>query len=163
MSTDFPAGQVGERLTVSYPTTTTITANGDFSGGVAIVGFPFTQSVQLSKLYVREATNDAKTITSGRFQLKRVQVNYQDTGYFDVKITPVFRTEQTFNFNGRVIGAGENAVGANAISDNGSFSIPIQTDANTALIKIENSTEKPMTITSIDYSGFFNEITRAEG
>ena len=163
LSTDFPAGQVGERLTVSYPTTTTITANGDFSGGVAIVGFPFTQSVQLSKLYVREATNDAKTITSGRFQLKRVQVNYQDTGYFDVKITPVFRTEQTFNFNGRVIGAGENAVGANAISDNGSFSIPIPPDANTALIKIENSTEKPMTITSIDYSGFFNEITRAEG
>ena len=162
LSTDFPDGEVGESLTVSYPTTTTITANGDYSGGEAIVGIPFTQSVQLSKLFAREATNEAKTITSGRFQLKRIQVNFQNTGNFDVKVTPAFRDELVFNFSGRIIGSGENAVGDAAIATDGSFSIPIQTSANTAIIKIENATEKPMTITSIDYSGFFNELTRAE-
>ena len=162
LSTDFPAGQVGERLTVTYPTTTTIRADGDLSAGVAIVGQPFTQTVQLSKLFVREAQNTQRTITSGRFQLKRIQVNFQYTGFFNVKITPAFRTEQTFTFNGRLIGSADNVIGAAAISDHGSFSIPIQTEASTATIKIENPTEKPMTITSIDYSGFFNEVTRAE-
>jgi len=162
LSTDFGAGQVGERLTVSYPTTTTITAAGDYSGGQAIIGFPFDQTVQLSKLYVRDPSNEAKTITTGRFQLRRVQVNYQDTGHFNVKITPSRRSEQTFRFTGRIIGAGENLVGTTAISDVGSFRIPIKTDASTALIKIENSTEKPMIITSFDFVGFFNELTRAE-
>ena len=162
LSTDFPAGSIGERMSVTYPTTTTIRAVGDFSGGIAIVGQPFTQLVQLSKLFVREAQNTQRTITSGRFQLKRVQVNFQETGFFNVKITPSFRDEQIFTFNGRLIGAADNKVGYAAISDHGSFSIPIQTDASTATIKIENSTEKPMIITSIDYSGFFNEITRSE-
>ena len=162
LSTDFPDGQVGESLSVSYPTTTTITAIGDYSSGEAIVGIPFTQSVQLSKLYARETTNEAKTITSGRFQLKRIQVNFKDTGNFDVKVTPAFRDELTFNFNGRIVGDGTNTVGSNAIATGGSFSIPIQTSANTAVVKIENATEKPMIITSIDYSGFFNELTRAE-
>ena len=94
--------------------------------------------------------------------MKRIQVNFQKTGNFDVKVTPAFRDELVFNFNGRIVGDGSNTVGSTAIATEGSFSIPIQTSANTAIIKIENATEKPMTITSIDYSGFFNELTRAE-
>ena len=162
LSTDFAAGQVGERLNVTYPSTTTVQADGDHSSGVAIVGQPFTQEVQLSKLYVRDATNTNRTITTGRFQLRRFQVNYQDTGFFTVGITPAFRDEQVFTFNGRLIGSGDNLIGTAAIADSGSFAIPIQTEASTALIKIANNTEKPMTITSIDYVGFFNELTRQE-
>lgn len=162
LSTDFPAGQVGERLNVTYPTTTTIQANGNFSAGIAIVGKPFTQQVQLSKLFVRDSTNTNRTITTGRFQLKRFQVNYEQTGFFTVGITPAFRDEQVFTFNGRLIGSGDNLIGNPAIATSGSFAIPIQTEASTATIKISNSTEKPMTITSIDYTGFFNEVTRQE-
>ena len=162
LSTDWPVGQVGERLPVLYPTTTTITSQGDYTAGVAIVGQTFDQQVQLSKLYVREATNQAQTITTGRFQLKRIQVNYENTGNFNIRVTPAFRSEQVFNFSGRVIGAGENTIGSVAIATSGIFKIPVQTEASTAVIKIQNNTEKPMTITSIDFLGFFNELTRAE-
>ena len=162
LSTDFPTGQAGERLTVSFPTTTTITAVGDFSAGEAIVGIPFTQTVQLSKIYVREAANQSKTITTGRYQLRRIQVNYKDTGNFNVAVTPRFRDPMTFNFSGRIVGAGENIIGSAAISGVGTFKIPVQTDAATAVIEITNNTEKPMTITSMDFIGFFNELTRAE-
>ncbi|MAK72036.1 MAG: hypothetical protein CMF19_08340 [Idiomarinaceae bacterium] len=162
LSTDFPTGKVGERLTVSYPTTTTITANGDFSAGQAVIGLPFEQEVQLSKLFVRERTNTSRTITSGRLQLRRLQVNFQETGFFQIKVTPSFRDEQTFTFNGRRVGFGDNLVGTVAIADSGHFAAPLQVDASTSVIKITNDTEKPMTITSIDYRGFFNELTRAE-
>ena len=162
LSTDFPTGKVGERLTVTYPTTTTITANGDLSAGQAVIGLPFDQEVQLSKLFVRETTNTQKTITSGRLQLRRLQVNFQDTGFFEIKVTPSFRDEQKFTFNGRRVGFGDNLVGTVAIADSGHFAAPLQVDASTSVIKITNDTEKPMTITSIDYRGFFNELTRAE-
>lgn len=162
LSTDFAVGQQGERLTVSYPSTTTITATGDYSAGASIIGVPFDQTVQLSKIYVREAANQAETITTGRYQLRRVQVNYQNTGNFNVNVTPRFRDPMSFNFSGRIIGAGENLVGTTAISGVGTFKIPVQTDAATAVLEIKNSTEKPMTITSIDFVGFFNELSRAE-
>lgn len=162
LSTDFPTGSVGERLSVTYPTTTTVRANGDFSAAAAIVGIPFEQEVQLSKLFARETRDTSRTITSGRLQLSRVQINFQDTGFFKFSVKPAFRDEQSFTFNGRRVGFGDNLVGTVAIADSGSFPVPVQTDASTARIRILNDTEKPMTITSIDYRGFFNELTRAE-
>ena len=162
LSTDFATGTEGEAPTLTYDGDgTTITTSGDYSGGEAIIGVPFTQEVQLSKLYMRDPENTARTMTTGRFQLKRFQVNYQSSGYFNVSIVPAFRSEQLFTFNGRIIGSGDNLVGHPAIAT-GQFSIPIQTEANTCTIKIQNSTELPMVITGVDYTGYYNEETAQE-
>ena len=160
LSSDFPTGQVGERLAVSYPTTTSITAVGDYSAADAILGVPFTQEVQLSKLFVRADAAGKMTVQTGRFQLKRLQFNYQDTGFFKIEVTPESRPQQTFTFNGTLIGTA--LVGGIGIESLGSFKVPVRTNANTVTIKIKNDSEKPMIITSIDYTGFFNELTRQE-
>ncbi len=162
LSTDFGAGLVGERLTVTYPSTTTVSAFGDYDGGLAIVGKPFTQEVKLSKLFVRADAEGRLSIQTGRLQLKRLQFNYKDTGFFRVQITPDSRDTQIFTFNGRLIGSGSNIVGGTNIVDSGVFKVPIRTRASTAAIQITNDSEKPMIITSIDYVGFFNELTRQE-
>ena len=162
LSTDFATGTEGESPTLTYSGDgTTVTAVGDFSGGAAILGIPFSQEVQISKLFMRDPENSARTLTTGRFQLKRFQVNYQATGFFTVGITPAFRDEQLFTFNGRIVGAGDNLIGSPAISS-GQFSIPIQTEASSCTIKIKNDTELPMTVTGIDYTGFYNEVTAQE-
>ena len=160
LSSDFPAGQVGERLTMTYPTTTTMTAVGDHSAYVCILGTPFTQEVQLSKLFVRADAAGKMTVQTGRFQLKRLQFNYQDTGFFNIEVTPESRPQQTFTFNGTFIGT--TLVGGLGMEALGSFKVPVRTNANTVTIKIKNDSEKPMIITSIDYTGFFNELTRQE-
>ena len=160
LSSDFPTGQVGERLAVLYPTATTMTAVGDYSAADAILGVPFTQEVQLSKLFVRADAAGKMTVQTGRFQLKRLQFNYQDSGFFKVEVTPESRPQQTFTFNGTLIGTA--LVGGIGIESLGSFKVPVRTNANTVTIKIKNDSEKPMIITSIDYTGFFNELTRQE-
>jgi len=160
LSSDFPAGQVGERLALTYPTTTTMTAVGDHSAYVCILGTPFTQEVQLSKLFVRADAAGKMTVQTGRFQLKRLQFNYQDTGFFKIEVTPESRPQQTFTFNGTFIGT--TLVGGLGMEALGSFKVPVRTNANTVTIKIKNDSEKPMIITSIDYTGFFNELTRQE-
>ena len=160
LSSDFPAGQVGERLTMTYPTTTTMTAVGDHSAHVCILGTPFTQEIQLSKLFVRADAAGKMTVQTGRFQLKRLQFNYQDTGFFKIEVTPESRPQQTFTFNGTFIGT--TLVGGLGMEALGSFKVPVRTNANTVTIKIKNDSEKPMIITSIDYTGFFNELTRQE-
>ena len=162
LSTDFAVGTRGEVPTLTYDSGgNNLSALGDYSAGAAIIGVPFDQEVQLSKLYMRDPTSPNKTMTTGRFQLKRFQVNYQETGYFNVSITPAFRTEQLFTFNGRVIGSGDNLIGSPAIHS-GQYSIPVQTEATTCVIKIRNSTELPMIITGIDFTGYYNEVSAQE-
>ena len=162
LSTDFATGVEGESPILTYGGDgTTLTATGDYSAGVAILGIPFSQEVQLSKLYMRDPENTARTMTTGRFQLKRFQVNYQTTGFFNVSITPAFRDEQVFTFNGRIIGSGDNVIGSPAIHS-GQYSIPIQTESSTATVKIQNNTELPMTITGLDYTGYYNEVAAQE-
>jgi hypothetical protein len=160
LSTDFPAGQVGEVLNVSYPTTTTVTAAGDYTGGQVILGETYTSSVTLSKLFPRDSNNQKLTLTGGRFQIRNIVCNYKETGFFRCEVTPEFRTPDVYTFNGRVVGSGDSKVGVAAISALGGFRVPIKSDGKTVGIRIFNNSEKPMNITSIDYVGFFNEVTR---
>ena len=51
-------------------------------------------------------------------------------------------------------------IGQAAIAKLGGFKVPVKSDGKTAKIRLFNDTEKPMNITSIDYIGFYNEITR---
>ena len=110
--------------------------------------------------FVRADAAGKMTVQTGRFQLKRLQFNYQDTGFFKIEVTPVSRPQQTFTFNGTVIGT--TLVGGLGMEALGSFKVPVRTNASTVTIKIKNDSEKPMIITSIDYTGFFNELTRQE-
>ena len=160
LSTDFPAGQVGEVLAINFPTSTTITTVGNYEAGDAIIGQTFTSSVILSKLYPRDPNNLRIAITSGRFQLRTIAFNFKETGYFQVDITPEFRPTKTFQFTGRIIGRGTSRVGVAPVEELGQFKIPVRANASAVEIRIHNSTEKPVNIMSIDYTGYFNEITR---
>lgn len=160
LSTDFPSGQVGEVLGISYVGTNIVTAKGDHSAGEAIIGSPFTSRVVLSKLYPRDPQNMRKTITSGRFQLRNITMNYKETGFFKVEITPEFRGSRTYQFTGRILGSGKSRIGIPAISELGAFKVPVMARGDTVKVAIINDSEKPMSITSVDYVGFFNELTR---
>ena len=160
LSTDFPLGLVGEVLTVTYPTSNTVEAFGDYSGGQAIVGQTFTSLVVLSRLYPRDPQNMRTTITSGRFQLRNITFNYRESGFFKVEITPEFRDSRTHAFTGRIVGSGDSRIGVPAISKLGAFRVPAMSRGDTVKVTVINDSEKPMNITSIDYVGFFNELTR---
>ncbi len=160
LSTDFPVGSVGEVLTITYPTEDTVMAFGDYSDGDAILGETFTSRVVLSRLYPRDPQNMRSTVTSGRYQLRNITFNYRETGFFKVQITPEFRDPRTHAFTGRIVGSGDSRIGVPAISQLGSFRVPVMSRGDTVKIAVINDSEKPMIITSIDYVGFFNELTR---
>jgi hypothetical protein len=160
LSNDFQEGLVGEVLDVDFVGAYGITAVGDFSAGRAIIGETFTSRVRLSKLYPRDPNNLRRTITSGRFQLRNLTLNYKESGFFRIVITPEYRNDRSFQFTGRNIGSGDSRIGIPAISQLGTFKVPIMSRAETVQIEVVNDSEKPMNITSIDYVGFFNELTR---
>lgn len=154
----------GRRLKVSYPTDTTITASGDFSSGEVIAGIPYLMYTQLSKQFVRESvtTGSGRSITNGRLQLKTMTFDYSNSGYFEVVVTPAQRTAKTWKFVGRTLGAASNIIGNLALSPSGSFTVRPNSKASTVKIAIQSDEYVPVTITSINWIGFFNEITRQE-
>ena len=111
-------------------------------------------------MFPRDPQNLRKTITSGRFQLRNITFNFKDTGFFRVEITPEFRTSSTFAFTGRIVGSGSSKIGLAAIEPLGGFKVPVKSNGKSVNIRLFNDTEKPMNITSIDYVGYYNEITR---
>lgn len=151
----------GRQLTVEYPTATTVTAIGDFTGGEVYVGRPYTHLVELSKIYYREAATSAPVVDA-RIQLKQLILTFEKSGYFRVRVTPAQRDPFEFEFTGRVIGDGSNQIGLPAIVDNGTFKVPIFTRADTAKIEIINDSPFPNVITSLTWRGFFTELTRQE-
>ena len=173
LSTEFALGEQGARL-ILHPVPESydevaggynrFTTFGDYAGYdgnlTTIFGTSFRSSIVLSNIFYRDPANPGRTTVSGRLQLRRMTFNYRDTGYFRVGVIPQFRNETTFTFNGKLIGSGSNQVGSVSIERRGGFKCPAQGRADATRIEIYNDSEKPFTITSVDWIGVYNEITR---
>lgn len=159
LDSGFGSTDEGRQLTPTFTTTTAFTVSGDFSASEVIVGFDFEMLVELSKQYVREA--DGTTLTNGRLQLKRISFDYEDTGFFQVRVTPSQRTARTFSMTGRVLGDGSNNIGSVPIIS-GTQRFPVGSKGDTVKIEVLNSTHLPCKITSAFWVGMFNELTRQE-
>jgi hypothetical protein len=151
----------GRVLNVSYPEQYKVAAVGDFSASEVIIGIPYNMCIVLSKIYLREG-DKGEAITGGRLTLRRLFLDYIDSGFFTVEVTPQFRETTIAKFTGRIIGKGSNLVGENPI-ESGVFSAKIGSKADTVTIKICSDKQLPVTITSGHWLGTFNEISRQDG
>ena len=133
------------------------TVFGDTTLEPIYFGIPYPMNVELSKQYLREADNE--TITTGRLQLKRLYLDYKDSAFLQVEVTPYKRTTKTYTFNGSATGQ---SIQASPDLSSGTFDTPIRTEGSSATIKITNNSYLPCTVTSARWVGFFNEMTRQE-
>ena len=154
----FPSGKRGGLLNITYPTTTTVRATGDHTAGVCHVGIPFSSRVVFSKQYARE--QDGSAIISGRLQLRYMTLSYRDSGYFEVKVTPKFRSTRVNKFTGRILGSGSNVIGQLSIEQRGAYRFPVLSRGDEVTIEVSSDSILPFTIVSASWVGFFNEISR---
>lgn len=150
----------GRVLNVTYPTGTTVSATGDFSGSTVIIGRRFLSSVALSRIYPREGQNDV--VTSGRLQLRSISFDYQNTSYFEVVVTPRLRDPETWAFTGRIIGDGGNIIGEIPLAELGAYRVRAKGSTLALDVRVQSDAHTPFTITSTTWVGLFNEITRQE-
>lgn len=133
------------RLNLTADTAYTMSIEGNWSESKVAFGIPFESRVQLSKLYIRE---EAGAILTGRTQVRYMTVEYQDSGNFEVRVTPDGRDTQTT----RLI----TPTGA----ESGVFRFPVQSRGDTVQIEIVSTSHFPHTITSAAWTAFFNETSR---
>lgn len=148
--------QAGTVVTTTMPSSTTLTASGNFSAGPCYVGRQYTFRYRFSKQYVREYVKgqgySVVAVTEGRLQLRHFDVSYQNTGYLRAEVTPVARAMYSYVFSGRLTGIANNIIG-NVVTGSGTFSFPVLSDATTAQLDIVNDTYLPSTILSAEWEG----------
>ena len=151
LSDDF-AGRVGESLTISRPSATTITAVGDYSGGACFVGRTYEFVWELSEQFVRDENNVAKI--GDRLQLRTLTLLFSKTGYFRVRVTMPDGAQYTYPYTGKVLGT---LVLGKPSVQTGDFTVPIWCKSSNVTIEIINDSYLPCQFQSAKWVGFFLE------
>lgn len=156
LGTAFGANK-GVRLVTTQPTSTTITAAGDYSAGNSFIGRPYTMRYRFSQLYYRDPKSAA--VQAGRLQLARMYLVYDKSGYFRIEVTPKARTTNTYPFTGKVLGDSTLVLGTPQINS-GKFLFPIRSNNEGLTIDIVNDSHLPSTFQSAEWEGEFSMFTQ---
>ena len=143
--------QKGSDITTSRPTTTTITASGDYSAQTVWVGVPYTFDYTFSTQYVKVAE---VSTTSGRLQMRNFSIIYEDTTFFQAKVTPLYRSEYTYTYNGLLLNEAATLLDEVKLSS-GTFRFPVACMNTHATISLTSDSHLPCAFQSAEWEGFY--------
>lgn len=122
---------------------TTLTVQGNWAGRGTFVGRTFKFTYGFSRFLIKhEDQNGTITEDSGRLQLRRAWVNYQQTGALVMKVKNQYR-EFLNTLNGYKLG--QQTVGSVSIGD-GQFRFPMNGDAMNTRLILESDYPTPVSI-----------------
>lgn len=130
---------------------------GDYSAATFHVGSRYTFTYRFSEQVMRTAgSNGAEVpVTGGRLQLRHMSLRYDETGYFKVVVTPIYRGPFTYIFTGRVLGEGSNVIGGFELSG-GSFRFPVMSRADRVAIEIQSDSHVPCRFLTAEWVASYN-------
>ena len=120
-------------------------------GNVVYAGVPFKFLYQFSEQVIKEENSP---ITIGRLQLRNWNLVYNDTGFFNTKVTQDKRATSTKVFTGRNLGSLNNIIGTVSI-DSGTFRFPVLSRADGVKIELESDSFLPCKFQSAEWEGFY--------
>ena len=152
----------GQALTTTNATdgsTSTITATGDFRNSKFIIGEPYQMHYRFSQQRLTQGGGGATELISGRLQIHHFYIKYEDSGFFQVEVTPENRDTSFHKFTGRLLGAASASIGQINL-DTGTFKVPIMSKSDRVDIDIKNNTFLPTLLASAEYEGVFHMRSR---
>lgn len=135
---------------------------GNITGGTYAIGRKYTFTYQMSTIVFRAQTQTGgqKSDTEGRLQLRKVALNYADSGYFKINVTPAGRQTYTYIFSGKLLGQESATLGSFEISS-GRFIVPVVSRNIGTVITLTNDSPLPSTFLSADWEGFYVKRSKA--
>lgn len=134
-----------------------VTVLGDYSAEAMWFGQKFTSRFRPSTIFVRKPTASGGTVIDevSRLQLRRGYLNYSNSGYLKVSVTPEGRSVSDYIFTGRLVGD-LNLLGAVALGS-GRFSFAILSKNDRVILEISSDTIQPFRLTSMEWEGGYTK------
>lgn len=149
-------GKKGRILNVTYPSSTTVRAVGDFSSSTVYAGIEYEERAEISPQYMRDQQGVA--MRTGRLQMKNITFSFKNTGYFEVHVTPKARDTKVWKMTGHILGDASFTIGSPTILENGTYTAKVGSKGDTVKIEVVNSSPYPSVITGATWRGFYNNI-----
>ena len=125
-----------------------------------VFGAVFDSEYQFSTPYIRENTQTGQvSLTSGRYQIRQYQLNFNDSGYFKATVTPEGRSATNYEFTGTIINSSTAVIGQPNI-ESGTFNIPIQARNTDFTCAITSDSHLPCHFVSAEIEGFYFRRSR---
>tara|TARA_B100000085_G_scaffold24955_1_gene20936 strand:- start:290 stop:2746 length:2457 start_codon:yes stop_codon:yes gene_type:complete len=153
------SGQALITTNTSNGSTSTITAIGDFRNSKFIIGEPYEMHYRFSKQRLTQGGGGSSELISGRLQIHHFYIKYEDSGFFQVEVTPENRDTSLHKFTGRLLGAASASIGQINL-DTGTFKVPIMSKSDRVDIDVKNNTFLPTLLASAEYEGVFHMRSR---
>jgi len=127
----------GETLEPDTNSAGTVTKSGDWSNGEVVIGRSFTQSIELSRVYVRDRNDRADT--DAWVQIRETVASFQDTQGLMIRSRMPRRQDRITRLMGE------------RIRDRDELNAWHNGNASDMRQFLEQSTAKPCTITAVEY------------
>ena len=145
----------GSNLTIdSSSSGTTQKIKGNHTS--AVFGSTYLSEYKFSTPYVREDGGSGTiSVTSGRYQIRQVSVDYQNSGFFQAVVTQEGRNNVTYEFNGTIINSASAIIGQPNITS-GTYNIPIQSRNTHYTCTLKSDSHLPVHFVSAELEGFYH-------
>ena len=138
------------------------------------IGEPYTFKYQFSEQVFKPADDPTRL---ARYQLRRISLNYNDTGSFDVIVTRTGRMIDVYkpppedkwvkelekdvtNFTGRILSQANNLLGSAPTVEDGTLTVGLQSQAKETDITITNSSHLPSTFQNAEVEAYVTQRTK---
>jgi len=164
----YQAGFNGGVLLGEASSGTTITARGNWSGATIFFGEVYDMTYRFSrfKLY-RDIGGGKAAANSSRSQIRKAQLRYQDTGYFEIDVTAERRDTVTYRFDGTLLATRGSMLGTADVGADvnwlysGVFDIPVLSKGENCIVEIHNHTPHPCKFSTCEWTGLITAKARS--
>ena len=145
----------GQLIPIVSTSGSNIVVSGDQTSTKFFVGEKYTFEYQFSQQYLQYSSAQSKTaVKEGRLQIRNWTVTYDNTGHFQVEVTPKARATSTKTFTGAIVGVGT----VNGINlEDGDYTFPIMSRNEGLVVKLTNSEYLPSSFINAEWQGFYNQ------
>ena len=145
----------GQIIAIESTGVNTIVVSGDQTATKFFVGEKYTFEYQFSQQYIQLGQAQSRTaVKEGRLQIRKWTVTYDNTGHFQVEVTPKNRNTTTETFTGAIVGSGT----VNGINlEDGDYTFPIMSRNEGLVVKLTNSEYLPSNFINAEWQGFYNQ------
>jgi hypothetical protein len=88
-----------------------------------------------------------------------MRVNYEDTGFFKIQVTPEARTTNEYEFTGVVLNQASSTIEDVILSD-GTFRFPVQSKNDRVNISVTSDSYLPCAFQNAEWEGFYHIRSR---
>jgi hypothetical protein len=134
--------------------------SGDYRNNDLIVGRKYTFRYKFSPITVKQQVGNAqKSDTIGRLQLRTMQLNFSETGYFKVNVTPEGRSTYEYIYSGKSLGLPSATLGVVEL-ETGFTKFPILAQNTRVDIEVNSDAPLPCSLLSADWEGMYVKRSR---